>query len=441
MTWIVEAVACHRVDPLALFSAAREHEAFFWSRPSHAIATAGALHTIESRGERRFADAACELQSLLSSIDVHVDAPFEAPLPLLVGGFGFDAEPASDATWVGFPALRFVLPALALVQRDGSGTLVGVAKVLAHTSQAAARADLRARLLRERECLLQHAGREPSGSAARDYRIEADRSPAQYRALVEEARDAVTAGSLEKLVVARSVRLASREPIDVVALLGVLRNSYPSCITFAVKRGDRSFVGASPERLVRMRGRQVDAAAVAGSAPRGRSPVEDDRLGTALRESKKEQEEHAAVVRALREALAPLCAVLDVPEAPRLLRVEGIQHLETPIAGTLRDDASLFDLAGRLHPTPAVAGAPRDAALAWLAKHEALVRGWYGGGVGFLDAAGGGELCAGLRSALVCGTDARLYAGAGIVAASDPEAELVETRLKLRALLVPLLEL
>lgn len=441
MTWIVEAVACHRVDPLALFSAAREHEAFFWSRPSHAIATAGSLHTIESRGERRFADAASELQSLLSSTDIHVDAFFEAPLPLLVGGFGFDAEPASDATWVGFPALRFVLPALALVQRDGSSTLVGIAKVGAHTRQAAARADLRVRLLRERERLLRHAGREPSGSVARDYRVEADRSPAQYRALVEAARDAVMAGSFEKLVVARSVRLASREPIDVMSLVGVLRRSYPSCTTFAVKCGDRSFIGASPERLVRMRGRQVDAAAVAGSAPRGRSPEEDDRLGTALRESKKEQEEHAAVVRALREALAPICVGLDVPEAPRLLRVEGIQHLETPIAGTLREDANLFELASRLHPTPAVAGAPRDAALAWLAEHEALVRGWYGGGVGFLDAAGGGELCAGLRSALVCGTDARLYAGAGIVAESDPEAELVETRLKLRALLLPLLEL
>ena len=441
MTWIVEAVACQRVDPLALFSAAQEHEAFFWSCPSHAIATAGALYSIESRGERRFEDAASELQSLLSSIEVRVDAPFEAPLPLLVGGFGFDDDPASDPTWVGFPALRFVLPGLALVQRDGTSTLVGVAEVGAHASQAAARANLRARLLRERECLLQHDGREPSVSAARDYRIEADRSPAQYYALVEEARDAVTAGSLEKLVVARSVRLVSREPIDVRALLGVLRRSYPSCTTFAVKRGDRSFVGASPERLVRVRGRQIDAAAVAGSAPRGRSPEEDDRFGTALRESKKEQEEHAAVVRALREAFAPLCVVLDVPEAPRLLRVEGIQHLETPIAGTLRDDANLFELAGRLHPTPAVAGAPREAALAWLAEHEALVRGWYGGGVGFLDAAGGGELCAGLRSALVCGTDARLYAGAGIVAASDPEAELVETRLKLRALLVPLLEL
>ncbi len=441
MRWIVEAVPCHGADPLALFGAARESEGFFWSRARHAFATSGAIHTIESRGAQRFADASNALQDLLSSIEVRAVAFSEAQFPLLVGGFGFDAEPASDPIWAGFPALRFVLPARVLVQSAGVSTLAGVEEVGAHTSQAAARAELRARLLRERGCLLQHGCREPGGRAARDYRVEADCSPVQYRALVEAARDAVTAGFLEKLVVARSVRLASREPIDVLALLCALRRSYPSCTTFAVRRGDRSFVGASPERLVRARGRQVDAAAVAGSAPRGRSPEEDDRLGTALRESKKDQEEHAAVVRALREALASLCVALDVPEAPRLLRVEGIQHLETPIAGTLRDDANLFDLAGRVHPTPAVAGAPRDAALAWLAEREALVRGWYGGGVGFLDAAGGGELCAGLRSALVCGTDARLYAGAGILAASDPDAELVETRLKLRALLVPLLEL
>jgi salicylate biosynthesis isochorismate synthase/menaquinone-specific isochorismate synthase len=441
MRWIVSTLPCDGVDPLALFGAARGQEGFLWSRASHAIATIGALHAIESCGAQRFADAANEVEGLLSAIDVAAGASIETQFPLLVGGFGFEAAPASDPNWAGFPALRFVLPGLALVQRDGAGTLVGVAEIAAQTSRAAAGAELRARLLRERERLLRQPGCELRDGVARGYRVEADRSPAQYRALVEAARDAVTSGSFEKLVVARSVRLASREPIDVVSLLGVLRRSYPSCTTFAVRRGDRSFVGASPERLVRVRGRQVDVAALAGSAPRGRSPEEDERLGTALRESKKEQEEHAAVVRALSAALAPICAGLDVPEAPRLLRVENIQHLETPIAGTLRGDANLFDLAGRVHPTPAVAGAPRDAALAWLAEREALVRGWYGGGVGYLDAAGGGELCAGLRSALVCGSEARLYAGAGIVAASDPEAELIETRLKLRALLVPLLEI
>ncbi len=440
MKWFVETVPCD-VDPLALFAASRQNERFFWSQGEHAIATSGSLHAIESRGAARFEDASAAAAELLASIEAREAAATDASVPVLVGGFAFAGDPCRDPVWSGFDALRFVLPALTLAQRGGAGVLSGAAPAAPHASEAAARTALRQRLLREREHLARLGAVAHGGSVARAYRVEADRSHAQYRSLVSQARDAVRAGAFSKLVVARSVRLTSREPIDVVALLDALRRSFRSCTTFAVTRGDRSFVGASPERLVSVCGRRVSAAAVAGTAPRGRSPKEDERLGQALRESKKEQEEHATVANALRNALAPLCSALDVPESPQLLRVEGIQHLETVIEGRLRGDTSLLDLAGRLHPTPAVAGAPRDAALAWLAANEALARGWYAGGVGWIDAHGGGELCAALRSSLLCGTDAHLYAGAGIVAASDPEAELVETRLKLRALLVPLLEL
>ncbi len=440
MTWFVESVACD-VDPLTLFASSRQPERFFWSHGANAIATSGALHVVEARGATRFDDAAASIAELLPSIHRRDGAPIDAAAPMLVGGFAFTDDPERDPLWTGFDALRFVVPPLALLRRDGVGSLLGIEPAAPHASEAAARSALRQRLLRERERLARLGAVAVGGSAARAYRVEADRSHAQYRALVAQARDAVRAGAFAKLVVARSVRLASREPIDVTALLGALRRSHPSCTTFAVTRGDRSFIGASPERLVRLCGRRVSAEAVAGTAPRGRSPEEDEQLGRALRESKKEQEEHAAVVHALRAALGPLCTALVVPEAPKLLRVEGIQHLETKIEGTLLGDRSLLELAGRLHPTPAVAGAPRDAALAWLAAHESLARGWYAGAVGYIDARGGGEVCAALRSGLVCGTDAHLYAGAGIVAASDPEAELVETRLKLRALLVPLLEL
>jgi salicylate biosynthesis isochorismate synthase/menaquinone-specific isochorismate synthase len=440
MTWFVESVPCD-VDALALFAVSRAPDRFFWSQGQHAIAASGALHVLASRGATRFEAAVSALAQLLPSIEARGVAAADSSLPILVGGFAFAGDSGSDPVWSGFDALRFVLPALTLVQRDGANLLVGVEPAAPHASETAARAALRQRLLRERERLARLGGVAHTGSVARAYRVEADRSHAQYRSLVVRARDAVRAGTFSKLVVARSVRLASREPIDVVALLGALRRSHPSCTTFAVTRGDRTFLGASPENLVRVRGRRVSAAALAGTAARGRSPEEDECLGRALRESKKEQEEHTTVVHALRVGLAPLCSMLDVPESPRLLRVEGIQHLETAIEGTLREDTPLLDLAGRLHPTPAVAGVPREAAITWLAEHEALARGWYAGGVGWIDARGGGELCAALRSGLVCGTDAHLYAGAGIVAASDPEAELVETRLKLRALLVPLLEL
>jgi isochorismate synthase len=190
-----------------------------------------------------------------------------------------------------------------------------------------------------------------------------------------------------------------------------------------------------------VRGNRVETAALAGSAARGHTPEEDAALGRELFESKKEQEEHAVVVRALRAALEPHCESLDVPESPSLLRLEGIQHLETRFAGALASGAHLLEIADALHPTPAVGGAPRAPAVDWLARHERLDRGWYAGAVGFVDAEGGGDLAVALRSALLRGGDALLYAGAGIVAGSVPEDELLETRIKLRALLTPLLEI
>jgi isochorismate synthase len=192
-------------------------------------------------------------------------------------------------------------------------------------------------------------------------------------------------------------------------------------------------------------GERVSTAALAGSAPRGRSPEEDARIARALRESKKEQEEHAYVVREIAASLRPLCDELALPEAPRLLALDGIQHLETPVEARLRPALDprpvLFDLVERLHPTPAVCGTPRAAATAWLRRNEDLERGWYAGGVGFVDAEGGGEVGVALRSGVLDGSSARLFAGAGLVAASRPEAELAETRLKLRTLLSQLTEI
>jgi isochorismate synthase len=206
-------------------------------------------------------------------------------------------------------------------------------------------------------------------------------------------------------------------------------------------------VAASPERLVALSDGVVRNGALAGTAPRGRSPEEDERLGRELRESKKEQAEHAAVAVAVRAALEDVCTPLSGPEAPRLMRIDGLQHLETPFTAHLRPEhaeLSVLDLVARLHPTPAVAGLPREAALAWIAAREGLERGWYAGPVGYVDAEGGGEFRVALRSGFVrnrAPARAWLYAGAGIVPGSEPESELRETRLKLRALLAPLTEI
>jgi isochorismate synthase len=443
--WVAVRSTVPTHDPLRRFEAGGT-ERFFWERPAQdiAIAGAGAALSIETHGPQRFADAARAARACFDALHLCGDAAPPLAGPLLVGGFAF-ADAAQDAgLWSGFPAGRFVLPERMSVRANGAAWRTLVQRVEPGADVGRLADALRARL--ERECAYDPAAHEwasPSGEArgARSYRVSADRPPEAYAALVDAALGTLGAGDLEKVVIARRVHLDCEGGFEVAGLLDALRASYPSCATFAVGSGDACFVGATPERLLRVSGRRVETAALAGSAPRGRSPEEDARLALELVESKKEQAEHAVVVRELREALTPRCRELHLPEAPQLLRLEGIQHLETPLCGTLDGDAHVLDLAGTLHPTSAVAGAPRQTALAWLERNESLERGWYGGAVGFVEASGGGELSVALRSALLRDTAAHLFAGAGIVAESQPQAELQETQLKLRALLTPLLEI
>ena len=443
--WVAVRRAVPTHDPLRLFEAGSA-DRFFWERPAQgvALATSGAALTVETRGPRRFSDAARAARACFALLHLCGDEAPPLAGPLLVGGFAF-ADAARDAgLWSGFPASRFVLPERMSTRADGTAWRTLVQRVEPGADAIRLTDALLARLERDDargDAACGWADVPGDAHRARTYRASADRPPEAYRALVDAALSALGAGDLEKVVVARCVRLDCEGGFSPAGLLDTLRAGYPSCATFAVGSGAASFVGATPERLLRLAGRHVETAALAGSAPRGRSPEEDARLALELVESKKEQAEHAVVVRELREALAPLCRDLRVPEAPGLLRLEGIQHLETPLCGTLDGDAHVLDVAAALHPTSAVAGAPRQAALGWLERNESLERGWYGGAVGFVEPSGGGELAVALRSALLRGTAAHLFAGAGIVAGSRPQAELQETQLKLRALLTPLLEL
>lgn len=175
--------------------------------------------------------------------------------------------------------------------------------------------------------------------------------------------------------------------------------------------------------------------ALAGSVARGTDSKEDATFAAALLASEKDREEHAVVVDMLRTSLAPIAEQLTVASAPVVLPLRHVQHLATPITGTLRDDAGLLALAERLHPTPAVGGAPRDVALALITEHEGFDRGWYAGPIGWLGADGDGELLVALRCGLVAGSEATFFAGCGIVADSDPAREWAESRLKLRTMI------
>jgi len=267
---------------------------------------------------------------------------------------------------------------------------------------------------------------------------EGGRGVRGFLTAVSEAAAAVRRGELEKVVLAREVRVEAEEPFDVEAALRRLRDAYPSCYVFAVARGEQVFLGATPERLVRLEGRTVRVASLAGSIRRGTTPEEDRELAAALLASTKDRAEHAVVARAIRAALDGPCVEVEAPDAPVILSVRNVHHLYTPVNARLSDGATLLDLVARLHPTPAVGGMPRAAALRYIREHEGLDRGWYAAPVGWMDASGQGEFAVALRSALVEGAEATLFAGCGIMGDSDPEREYAESAVKLRPMLAAL---
>jgi salicylate biosynthesis isochorismate synthase/menaquinone-specific isochorismate synthase len=215
----------------------------------------------------------------------------------------------------------------------------------------------------------------------------------------------------------------------------VLREAFPSCFVFAVGRGDATFLAASPELLIRRDGQRASTVALAGSARRSADPAVDDHLGEQLLRSDKDRRENAIVARRIERALRPHAVWVTSPPEPGLVKVANIQHLGAPIRAQLRSHITAIELAGLLHPTPAVGGEPTATANALIPALEGMDRGWYAGAIGWSDGAGDGEFCVGLRSALVRGKHARCYAGCGIVLDSDPASELAETEIKLQALL------
>jgi menaquinone-specific isochorismate synthase len=256
----------------------------------------------------------------------------------------------------------------------------------------------------------------------------------QYLSAVRIARDAVRDGSLLKAVIARDVEVRSDEPIDVHAVLQRLRASFGSSHRYSVD----GLVGASPELLVQVHGEVLRSHPLAGTAPRTGDPATDERAAARLIASTKDQVEHRVVIDMIHDTLLPWCSYLDWEPEPSIVTVANVQHLGTAMEGRLSDPRpNVLELVRALSPTPALGGFPRDEALALIASCEGFERGRYGGAVGWVDANGDGTWAVTIRCAEFSSDrrSARLVAGGGIVAASDPDSELAETQAKLQAML------
>ncbi len=392
----------------AMFGSAR-----YLRRPDGAaVAGLGTAARVTAAGAERFV----ALDRLLAELPDHPEA-------VTMLGFSFAADGPRAPEWDGFPAAEAVTPAIAVVA-DHTGARLVVALPPG--------SDPGGIIATLRDLPDPGPSRVPGLG---DHAVHALPSGSDWCRSVDEAVGAIRDGALAKVVLARAALVTTEMTIDPFETVHHLAGNNPHTYCYGWQVGGSAFVGASPEMLVGKRGDAVVSHPHAGSAPRGDGDEEDRAVGAALMASAKDREEHGVVVDDIAARLSEVTIDLAVPASPSLVVTSTVQHLSTHVSGTLRPGVSLLDLVGRLHPTPAVGGVPRAEAIGFIDKLEAIDRGWYAGGIGWIDGAGDGEVAIALRCGLLNGLEARLYAGNGIVADSDPERELVETRWKLRPLL------
>ena len=426
------------LDPLAvlesIFESTEPH--FYAERPDIGSALAGAetAASFAAEGPERFAAVQRWVDEILANTIAvgDVNAPFGGPH--FFTGFAFHDH---IETGEPFSAAHVFVPRWQ-VARAGSVTTAVANFMVAPTGDLTALAE---RVWRAHGKFRGFTYREPAGAAASAPVSRCDvQESGDYRNAVAQALSRIAAGEFQKIVLARALDVTASAALHPLRMLNGLRERFPDCYAFSMANGrGQSFIGASPERLVRVSKGLLETEALAGSIRRGAGASEDAALAAALLHSEKDLREQQLVVDAIARRLTALGLAPEHPSTPALRRLANVQHLHTPIRAELKGGVRLLDAVATLHPTPAVGGTPREAAVARIRGLEGFPRGLYAGAIGWLNARDGGEFFVGLRSALVEGNRARVYAGAGIVAGSAPEKEFAETELKFKAMLDALL--
>ncbi len=428
-------VAVENLDPLgvleSIFEPSERH--FYAERSTQGFAVAGAKVALdyEVQGSNRFIAARDFIVATLAdAIAVGpLDEPFSGPHFFVAGGF-FDTA-AADAPFV---PLQLFVPRWQVSCCGDSSVAVANFPVSVDAPLELIAAEVRKAYVKLKtfDYSAVSASRRPFVPCEV---VDLGGAGAYHRA-VTRGLERIAAGEFEKIVLAWAKQITRVEVFNPLAILNHVRKRYASCCSFLVSNArGQSFIGASPERLVRVAQGRLHTEALAGSAPRGESASEDAVLARALLQDEKELSEHRFVLQSLCDSLADLDLVLEYPVQPRILGLANVQHLYTPVSAALPAGVHVLDLVQRLHPTSAVGGTPRCKAVPAIRELETFSRGLYTGPIGWVNSRGKGEFFVGLRSALIEGNYATVFAGAGIVAGSTPEKEFAETELKFKALI------
>ncbi len=392
------------------------------------------FQAIERQARDLFSHAVvAQEKTLIGGLSVDL---LEEPLaaPKLFGGFAFREDFVPDQTWFGFNPAHFVLPHYQYTCHDEQAWLTINALLPEDETVEETLPALQAALRKFRDSL--GGTGTPCRARTAEYHLTYPLTFDDWAQMIDAALAEFQAGTLDKVVLARVCEARAAGEVDIDGALAFLQARYPDCYTFLFEpRPGFAFFGATPELLIQTHGRDFASMSLAGSAPRGQTPDEDAALAEALLHSEKDRREHALVVDAMRRRLEPLAEELTIPAQPAIYQLSNIQHLHTPVRGTLRGEVAergVLPLVEQLHPTPALGGSPRERALAFIRQHEPVPRGWYAAPIGWIDASLDGAFGVAIRSAVAQRRRVWLYAGCGVVEGSEAEKEWAETGWKFR---------
>lgn len=422
------------VDPLVVLNKlAQPHQLnFYWENQSkkEAIAAIGAVAKLQLQGKERFSKSEGFIKYCLKNIINFATTERTFSKPLFFCGFSFfDINKQENYP---FPAATVFLPRWQIAVKEECCILVANFSIHADVNIEKILQILwrKIEIIHSWEFYSPHQNfQEPKFSK------KSVANPEKFKSSVLSALETIRSTHVSKIVLADALDVRSNTPFDLFNSLHNLRQLHPNCYIFSTSNGKgQNFIGASPERLICIHNQQLITDALAGSAARGKTPAEDATNADRLLNSEKERHEHSLVIDFITQRLSQL-GLLPQILPPRLRQLSNIQYLWTPISAIVPDEVHPLKIVSQLHPTPAVAGTAPDAACVEIRRYESFERGLYAAPLGWVDADGNCEFIVGIRSALIDGDRARLYAGAGIVAGSDPEKELAEIQLKLQALL------
>lgn len=411
-------------NPLSVLELGKDENRFFWKRNDDHLYLVGIGNLIELAAKQVDYQAIYEKwNQLVEKAIVH--NPFSVPGTGLVsfGGLAFDDRKETSQLWGNFSASQLRVPRFLFIKYKNDYYLT-INLIVQNNEHV--RLQLQEIHHEEQQLLQDLQELPPLGTVLKQKEIDT----ANWKQIIENAKQAIRNHLAEKIVLARELRLKLSARGEMSSVVKRLLETQPNSYVFAFEQGDECFLGATPERLVRLEQEQLQSMCLAGTAPRGETEDMDKQVHYELLNDKKNREEHDFVVQMIRQAIEPYCENIYIPDIPTVYPLKNLQHLYTPVTATMKQGYHIFDIIKQLHPTPALGGTPKEVALAFIREHEPMDRGWYGAPIGWIDHRNNGEFAVAIRSGLIQNDEASLFAGCGIVKDSDVEAEYEETKIK-----------